>query len=221
MHSVRFVVPALAGLLCWSTASTALAKPEATQLEGSKPRFYLYGSPLFFGVPFGDDDFEDFVDISYQWGFGLGGLFALGSKKNFGLGIGFGFEHNPFTVDEDFEDFCDFGDCGVHALRFLPELRLGYLWQQLFAYGYVSPGFSVATLRYDRPFDQGDEFDADPGFNFGLGGGVQYVVWKGLFVGGEIGFDLGAFTDDEADQFEDDDYGIFIFDFRALIGYYF
>ena len=66
------------------------------------------------------------------------------------------------------------------------------------------------------------EDDIDPGFDFGFGGGVQYVVYKGLFIGGEFGSDIGVFTDDEEELDPGDDgYGLYIIDFKALIGYYF
>ena len=209
-------------------STSAEAAPNAKDLPSEQPHFYLYGSPLFFGVPVGDDDAEDWVDFSYQWGFGLGGLFGVGPKRNFGIGIGFAFEHNPMTLDEDIRDFCDDVDarCGGHAFRFLPELRLGWLWKQLFVYGYVAPGFGLTYRHYDgdAPFVDDDVDEADPGFDFGFGGGVQYVVYKGLFIGGEFGADMGIyFEDEDGDQFgdPDDDYGLYIIDFKALIGYYF
>lgn len=210
---------------------TADAAPKGKDLTSEAPAFYLYGSPLFFGVPVGDDDVEDQVDFSYQWGLGLGGLFAVGRNRNFGIGIGFAFEHNPFTLD-DYRDACDDFDldCSAHAFRFLPELRLGYLWKQLFVYGYAAPGFGLTYAHYDddvRLFGR-EINDVDPGFTFGFGGGVQYVVYKGLFLGGEIGADMGIYFEDDDDADElgvapgpDDDYGLYIFDFKALIGYYF
>jgi hypothetical protein len=38
---------------------------------------------------------NDAVEISYEWGIGLGGLFALGDGGKFGLGVGFGFRAHP------------------------------------------------------------------------------------------------------------------------------
>ncbi len=210
----------------------AHAAPNAKDLPSESPAFYLYGSPLFFGIPVGDDDVEDDIDFSYQWGFGLGGLFGVGPKKGFGIGIGFSFEHNPFTLDDQWRDPCDDLDlrCSAHAFRFLPELRLGWLWKQLFVYGYAAPGFGMTYTHFDDDFPGfGREYnDVDPGFNFGFGGGVQYVVYKGLFIGGEFGADLGIYFEDDGDPDEisvapgpDEDYGLFIVDFKALIGYYF
>jgi hypothetical protein len=234
----RFVVRSLRPFLVGSAAlivlalpGSAHAAPDAKDLPSETPSFYLYGSPGFFAVPLGDDDVEDDLDFSYQWGFGLGGLFGVGPKRGFGIGIGFAFEHNPFTLDDDIRDPCDDFDirCSAHAFRFLPELRLGWLWKQLFVYGYAAPGFGMTFVHVDEdsPFFRDDVDDVDPGFNFGFGGGVQYVVYKGLFIGGEIGADLGIyFEDDDPDDWEvapgrDDDYGLYLLDFKALIGYYF
>lgn len=221
MRHSRWIIPSLAGLLTLCVASGAEAKPQATSLQKSKPSFYLYGAPLFMAAPIGDDDITDFVDVSYQWGFGLGGLWAVGRKRNFGIGFGFGFEHNPATLDDDYDDVCNAfdADCSFHAFRFLPELRIGGIWDQLIAYGYVAPGFAMTFARFDGLF-VGDETDVDPGFNFGFGGGAQYVVWKGLFVGGELGFDMGVYANSE-DDFDDNNYGVYLFDFKALVGYYF
>ena len=218
-------------LLVLALPGSADAAP-GKDLPSETPSFYLYGAPLFFGVPVGDDDVEDLVDFSYQWGVGFGGLFGVGPKRSFGIGIGFQFEHNPFTLDDDIRDGCDDADigCGAHAFRFLPELRLGWLWRQLFVYGLVAPGFGMTFLHVDEdnPFIAGDVDDVDPGFNFGFGGGVQYVVYKGLFIGGEFGADMGIYFEDDDDPDEwgtapggDDDYGLYIIDFKALIGYYF
>lgn len=205
-------------MLAVASALLALSQPaqaETKSLPDDAPSFYLYGSPAFIGVPMGEEDVTDSVDVSYQWGLGLGGLLAVGDSRNFGVGIGFGFEHNPANLDDRVSFGCDlFGaSCAIHAFRMLAEVRLGWLSDQLFLYGFVSPGLGLIYA------DFGDG-DTDPGFDVGLGGGAQYVVWKGLFVGGELGFDLGIYTNDEVD-IGDDDFGVYLFDLKALVGYYF
>ena len=151
----------------------------------------------------------------------MGGLFALGDGGKFGLGVGFGFEHNPTTLDSALSDGCDAigATCQIHAFRLLPEVRLGGLpSDQLYIYGYVSPGLGLIHTTLEG-FLGGYE-DTDPGFNLGLGAGLQYVVWKGLFIGGELGADLGFYTDDEAD-FGDESFNAYLLDLKGLVGYYF
>ena len=163
----------------------------------------------------------DTVDVSYQWGIGFGGLFALGDSRKFGLGVGFGFEHNPATLDPDLGDVCDaFGaTCQIHAFRLLPEVRLGGIpSDQLYIYAQVSPGLGLIHTNVESGF--GSNEDTDLGFNLGLGAGLQYVVWKGLFVGGELGADLGFYTNDELD-FGGGDYNAYLLDLKGLVGYYF
>jgi hypothetical protein len=206
-------------------ASIALASParaaEGKSLSDESPSFYVYGSPLFFGVPLGEDDVTDVIDFSYQWGLGLGGMFAVGDERNVGIGIGFGFEHNPATLDEDLDAACGAlgGSCSIHNFRLMPELRIGGLWDQLYVYGFASPALGLVYTSFNRPLI-GDNDDTDVGFSFGFGGGVQYVVYEGLFVGGDLGFDIGAYTNDEVD-IGDDDYGVYLLDLKALVGYYF
>lgn len=197
------------------------ASADGKSLSDEAPSFYLYGSPIVFGVPLGDDDVTDAIDFSYQWGLGLGGLFTVGDDRDVGIAIGFGFEHNPATLDEDFDRACGFlgGSCSVHNFRLMPELRIGRIWDQLYVYGYAAPALGLVYTTSSQPFI-GDTDDTDLGFSFGFGGGVQYVVYEGLFVGGDFGFDVGVYTNDEND-IGDDDYGVYLIDLKGLIGYYF
>lgn len=213
MLSPRVPLTGVAAAFAFALAATAQAEPKS--LSDDSPSFYLYGSPALFAVPLGDDSTTDVIDVSYQWGLGLGGVFAVGDRKNVGIGIGFGFEHNPATIDSD---YCVLSDCAIHAFRLLPELRIGGIVDQLYAYGVVAPGLGIVHVVNDVPFFPTYE-DTDYGFNFGFGGGVQYIVWEGLFVGGELGFDVGIYIDDERPI--DDDYGVYLMDLKALVGYNF
>ena len=137
------------------------------------------------------------------------------------IAVGVGFEHTPATPDPavgDLGDACG-ASCHIHAFRLLPEVRLGGIpSEQLYIYAQVSPGLGLIHTVVDSGF--GSTEDTDPGFNLGLGGGLQYVVYKGLFVGGEIGADLGFYTNDEAD-FGNDDFNAYLVDVKGLLGYYF
>jgi hypothetical protein len=217
--NLRSLLAGIAALLALTPARFAAAQEKS--LSRDAPSFYLYASPAFVAIPVGEDVVTDTVDVSYEWGIGFGGLFALGDSKRFGLGVGFGFEHNPATLDPAISDLCDaFGSsCHIHAFRLLPELRLGGIpSEQLYIYAQVSPGLGLIHTVVENAFVSSE--DTDPGFNLGVGGGLQYVVWKGLFVGGEIGADLGFYTNDEAD-FGNDDFNAYLVDVKGLVGYYF
>jgi len=192
---------------------------------------YVYGAPGIIAFPVGDDDFEDVAEVSYQWG--LGGGVLIRPKGVFAVGVGLGLEHMPVNVEEDVDDVCGaLGDCDVtgHVLRLLPEVRLGAALEKVFVYGVVSPGLGLtfARVRGTALGQDFDEDDVDPGFNLGLGGGVQGFVWRRLTVGGELGVDLGFFAEDDGDDDEiqiapggDDDYGAFSLDIKLLVGWWF
>lgn len=202
----------------WVPKTAHAAPPAAT--SPAEHRGYVYGSPIFFAAPLGDDDVTDAVAVSYQWGLGVGGFFALGPSKNVGISAGFAFEHNPTTLDDDVDDACDIidADCSIHVFRLLPEVRIGGIANRLYAYGFISPGLGLVYSKFDGVFT--DDDDTDAGFNLGLGGGASYVVWRNLYVGGELGFDLGWYTNDEVD-IGDDDYAAYTLDLKALVGWYF
>ena len=206
-----------AAAVAWPSSAEA-APPQAT--SPSEHRAYIYGSPALFAAPLGDDDVKDAVNVSYQWGFGVGAFFALLPSRRLGLSAGFAFEHNPTTLDDDIDDVCDLVDahCAIHVFRLLPEVRIGGVVNRLYAYGVISPGLGLVYAKYDGAFT--DDEDTDAGFNLGLGGGAHYVVWRNLYIGGELGFDLGWYTNDESD-FGNDDYAAYTLDLKALVGWYF
>ena len=223
---VRVGAFVLAGV--WS--ATALAAEPTTAPADSKA--YVYVSPGLIHVPFGDDDVEDNVGVGYQWGLGAGGVFELGpASAHTALTVGFSFEHAPIALDDDLERNCEivFDDCdfSLHNFRLAPEVRFGGGTERLFAYGTVTPGLGILTARSKAsrgPFSVEDD-DTDVGFDLGFGGGVQYVVWRGLSVGGELGFNFGFYPNDDDDDVDidgvDDDYGLYTFELKATVGYWF
>ena len=189
---------------------------------------YVYLSPGIIAAPLGDDDFEDVSGVSYQWGVGGGAVFR--PKGRFGLGIGLGIEHMPVNVDEDLDDFCGaLGNCDIdgHVVRFVPELRLGAMLEKVFVYGMISPGLGLAFARVSGTAlgQDFDEDDVDPGFNLGLGAGVQGFVWRSLAIGGELGVDLGFYAEDEDDDVfidpNDEDFQAHTLDIKILVAWYF
>ena len=58
--------------------------------------------------------------------------------------------------------------------------------QKIQLYGYLAPGFSVIFVP-DKP----SGFSNPTGFVLGFAGGVSYSITPSLFVGGEIGYQIG------------------------------
>ena len=224
MPMKAIVVPALAAL-CW------LALPCLAQAaEPESPRDgvgYVYLAPGIVSIPLGDDDFADLVDVGYEWGVGGGLMLSPGDKL--GVGLGLGIHHAPLNLDEDVTNWCGPVDCDAsfHLVRILPEIRIGGAFNRLFAYGYVAPGLVIASGKFSAsaPGITVESEDTDAGFNLGLGGGVQVAVWQGLFVGGELGANLGFMGDPDDDEIAvgdaGDAYGAHMLNLRVMVGWAF
>lgn len=188
---------------------------------------YVYLSPGLISIPVGDDDFADLTDVGYEWG--LGGGLTLTPVDNFGIGLGLGFHHAPLNLDEDVTGWCGPVDCdaSAHLIRILPEVRLGYAAKRVFGYGYVAPGVVIGTARFSASGGgfTTDAEDTDAGFNLGLGAGVQFAVWRALFIGGEFGANLGFMNDPDDDDIATGDagenYGAHMLNLRVLVGWAF
>ncbi len=174
---------------------------------------YLYGAPVFFMVPLFDADGRDYRRISYQWGLGAGYLFA--PRRVFRVGLGGSFEHAPVTVEAagrcfdeatgDLSERCD----SMHDLELELELRLGGASRRVFGYGLLGPGLPMGTT--DTGFWAG--------FSWTFGTGLWVRVWRGLFLGLEVGTDLMTF----GAQGNDPPYDGFMadFEFEGVLGWHF
>ncbi|PRP91304.1 hypothetical protein ENSA5_56530 [Enhygromyxa salina] len=219
----RWLAPALTPAIA-AAIYLGLPTPEA---EAAKPQRgggfdeggYIMLTPGSLVLPFAEDDFTD-LDPSFGWGFGGGYMFARGEL--FKATLGASFEHTVLVLDDyDFKDF------GVHVLRFMPEARIGLGTNKIWGYGLFGAGVAGALWfwDFDVPFlndINGD--DSAVGFNVQFGGGVQGIVYKNLFLGGEIDFDLGLFYEGDAGDWRgnaDDDFSIFQVAFEFTIGWYF
>jgi hypothetical protein len=174
-------------------------------------------------LPFAGNDFETNVydlDPTYGWGFGGGYMFSRGPL--FKATVGGVFEHTVLLFDN-----VHFHDFGAHVIRVMPEARIGLGNNHVWGYGLfgAGPAGAIWVWDYDTPFfNDGHGRDAAFGFNAQFGGGVQGIVYKNLFLGGEVDFDLGFYFEGDDDDWRgnaDDDFAIHSVAFEFLIGWYF
>lgn len=214
------VTPALAAAvyLGLPTAEAEAAKPNRG--GGFDEGGYIMVTPGSLVLPFAEDDFNIDLNPSFGWGFGGGYMFARG--KGFKATVGGVFEHTVLV----FDDF-DFNEFGAHVIRVMPEARIGGGSNKVWGYGLfgAGPGFAIWRWDYDVPWiDDIDGRDSAVGFNVQFGGGVQGIVYKNLFLGGEVDFDLGFYFEGDDDDWrnnDDDDFAIYQVGFEFLIGWYF
>ena len=217
---------ARSGLLTTLAALAFLTLPEAAAEAAGPQRGggfdeggYVWVAPGAVGLPVDVDDFWQ-LDPTFGWGFGGGWMFARG--KLFKATVGGAFEHTLLF----FDDADEFDDWGGHVLRFLPEARIGAGTNKVWGYGLVGAGVAgvLVHFRNNNPIFDVDETRSAPGFNMQLGGGVQGIVYRNLFLGGELDIDLGLFYEDDGDEIPfngDDDFAIHQVTIEFLIGWYF
>jgi hypothetical protein len=223
-------IPALvaAAYLGLPTAEAEAAKPQRG--GGFDEGGYIMVAPGSFALPFGGDFNRDFYDLNptFGWGFGGGYMFARG--KAFKATVGGVFEHSLLIFDD-----ADFNDFGGHLIRVMPEARIGAGTNKVWGYGLFGAGPAGAVFVWDwdndafcDAFDINDacrDSDGAPGFNVQFGGGVQGMVYKNLFLGGEVDFDFGFYFDGDNDDNwrgnDRDDFAIYQVSVEFLIGWYF
>jgi hypothetical protein len=186
------------------------AKPRPS--DGFGNGGFIYGAPPFVSVPIGDDDWRDATEVGMQWGFGGGYMFM--PIPHFMLTVGGAFDHTWINFEH-----VDPDDFRGNIIAFLPEVRIGGGGRRIFGYGHLQTGLGILILDWDYGPFHGDETEA--GFDLGLGGGIQGLVWRGLMIGAETAVDLGFYVDDDHDAIEDDTAQIHHLNFKFLIGWYF
>jgi hypothetical protein len=223
LHRSRWFATVLGPTL---TAALYLGLPEP-EAEAARPKRsggfdeggYIFLTPGSFVLPFSEDDFID-LDPSFGWGFGGGYMFARG--RLFKATVGGVLEHTVLFFDR-----YDYNDFGAHVVRFMPEARIGLGNNKVWGYGLFGAGFAAALWRwnYNVPFiNDFNGRNSAFGANVQFGGGVQGIVWKNLFLGGEIDFDVGLFFEGDNNDWvnnDDDDFTVMQVAFEFMIGWYF
>ena len=214
MHRAR-TLRWLAPLLVLLPASLLSVEAEAAPPQrggGFDEGGYIQGSPGVIAFTVDNDDFNRNFDIAWPWHFGGGWMFARGPL--FKATLGGSFEHHiMFFDDVDFDDF------NAHSLHFLAESRIGAGTNRVWGYGLIGIGPGVTIMHWDNPVF--DDTEAFGGINFQFGAGVQGIVYRNLFLGGEFDFDAGLYFVDDDDFDNDwDDFDYTTATLKFLIGRY-
>ncbi len=170
--SLRYLMfPSFVGLvLALSTPARAAEKTEGHHKGG-----YVSLSPAGLSAPIaGDGDPTAVYDPGYRLSLGGGYMLPIGPVL---LGLGGAFEFTPMNFDGPS------GGLKHNIVRLLPDLRVGgtILEKKLFIYGRLAPGLAISSFKI------AGTTNTDPGFAMVLAAGAQYMVWKGLYVGSELG----------------------------------
>lgn len=211
MRSWSFGLSISIASLAFLAADRVEAAPAVRRGEGIHQGGYIYGSPGIVAIPMDEDDFAD-LDPTWQWSFGGGYLWT--PTRLFKVSLGGAFEHTILNFDSE-----PVGDnLDANMIRILPEVRIGAGTNRVWGYGLIGPGLGITVVDDDVL----DDSEAAPGFIMQIGGGVQGVVWRSLFLGGELDFDLGFFEwDDDRFLFVDNDFEIHTMGLKFILGWYF
>jgi hypothetical protein len=203
-------------LFALAIPDTAEAAPRrARGGEGIHQGGYIYGAPAVIQFPMHDED--DGPDVEPTWGWGIGGGYLWTPGGVFKIAFGGSFEHTIYNWDN-----VDYDDLQGNMLRLAAELRIGGGTNKVWGYGLIGPGLAIQVVHSDfmvGPWGYEDTH-SDAGFDLTLGGGVQGAVWRSLFLGGELDFDLNFFGDHGPPEAHDD----FVYHqawIKFIIGWYF
>jgi hypothetical protein len=223
------LTPALVALayLGLPEAEAEAAKPQRT--GGFDEGGYIMVTPGAFALPFaGDLNNNNLFNLNptFGWGFGGGYMFARG--KLFKATVGGVFEHTVLLFDNT-----DFRNFGGHLIRVMPEARIGAGTNKVWGYGLMGagPAGAIFVWNANNNFFCGNgnnnnncnNRDGSVGFNMQLGGGIQGIVYKNLFLGGEVDFDFGFYFDNNNTWRGNNrgNFDVYQVSLEFLIGWYF
>jgi outer membrane protein OmpA-like peptidoglycan-associated protein len=169
---------------------------------GLWPGFYLYLAPGVLAAPLGSP--ADTRGTGYQWGLGLGYAWRPGARQRGFVALGLGLEHATYR----FDDAASGVRSRAHDLRVMPELRVGGGSRRIVGYGMLTPGLGLGFGGVDG---------TTAGFALGVGAGLWGHVWRGLFLGAEVGVDPVFYVNGDTPH----DGATVSLDVRALIGWHF
>ena len=158
---------------------------------GDVGRGLFYDPGLGFMIPLGDDDFTDYVDVSFSLGVPgrVGYLWKLGPIL---IGPELSSYFTPGTEDDDIP-----GNLDMYRFRILGGVRIVYAFPRmprLRIVGRVLIGIDVAWGEWS--FWGGDDDDSSAGVGFEFSFGMEFIVHRRIAVGAAMGFPMAYHGDD-------------------------
>jgi hypothetical protein len=170
------------GILTAPAVANAAPPKQPTELhEGA----YFQVSPGIAAAVVHERGFAHDARWAWPWSIGAGRMFTRGPR--FKATVGASLEHRVFFIE-------DVGAHGVHALL---ESRIGAGSRRVWGFGLIGIGAAGTILDFGFIQRFGPDMDAFAGLALQFGGGVQALIGRRFFVGGELDLDLGYYFPDK------------------------
>lgn len=166
----------LVGVTSYTFSHTAHAAAPRQNEERVGGRAYAQISPGAFALVIDENRFSRDARWAWPWSLGAGWMFVRDSA--FKASIGAAFEHRVFVLDH----------VTPHGLQAVVESRIGAGNHRVWAYGLLGVGAAAVIVNWD-----GQVTDDFYGVVGQFGGGVQGLVGRRFFIGGELDFDVGYY----------------------------
>lgn len=207
----RWLVPLLVLLGVLAAPEAEAAGPRHRGEGGFDGGGYVQFAPGVVGIGVPGPGFDRDYRMSWSGAFGVGGMFARGPfKATLGLAI----EHQAM-----FFNHADFRDTRGQSLHFLAESRLGAGTNRVWGYGLIGFGPAMTLLHGVEP--RSPATLGFGGLDLELGGGVQGMVTRHFFLGGEFDIDHGFYFDNARTYFDRSNFAYHTMTLKFMLGWYF
>jgi hypothetical protein len=145
-------------------------------------------------------------DARWAWPWSLGAGWMFARRSAFKATIGGALEHRVFVLEQ----------VTPHGLHALVETRIGAGNHRVWGYGLLGVGAAAVFVPWDRGII--DDFYGVVGQ---FGAGVQGLVGRRFFIGGELDFDVGYYFSTVPDSYDGDPFYYQTMTAELILGWYF